>query len=96
MPAPLSVGDAGSPSSAMAEIRRISAKHVLPDDQDWVLIEPIVGGGFVANGSARQGKAVVYYTPATFKSENSAIMYARIWADANGVPVIYVRAAPKP
>lgn len=64
---------------------------VVPHDEDCVLIERVVGRSFVANGSARSGLTISYFTPAPFDTRKAAVNAALVWARANGVPIVYVR-----
>lgn len=75
----------------MVEVRQIANGKALPDDEGWVLIEPIVGGGFVADGTVNLSGSVFYFTPPKFETEAEAIVASLEWAKANGVPVVHVR-----
>ena len=75
----------------MAEVRTIAKSMALPCDEDYVLIERIVGRSFVANGCVRRGLTVHYFTPPPFENRKAAIDASLVWATTNGVTIVYVR-----
>lgn len=82
----------------MAEVRVIGAQEVLPNDIDFVLVEPTPGGQFRLSGSVAwfDGKkdGGIHIPPLdSFETESEAVEVARQWADARAVPVVHLRAA---
>ena len=78
----------------MVEVRDIGKNEQPPEGADWVLIEQTPSGGFMANGSASGKMDATFFRPPHFDTVDAAIAAARSWADANDVPVIYVRGIP--
>jgi nicotinamidase-related amidase len=77
----------------MAEIRYISKGEGPPKDVDCVLIEK-AGNRFVANGSVAGKRDATFFTPPPFPTVEAAVDAAKAWAEAHGVPIVYVRDIP--
>jgi hypothetical protein len=74
----------------MAEVRDIEKHENPPADTDHVLIEKS-GDRFIANGSAAGKIDVTFFKPPPFDTEEAATRASLDWAEANNVPVVYVR-----
>ena len=77
----------------MVQVRDIHEHEDPPKDADWVLIER-AGSRFVANGSAAGKRDATVFRPPPFDTVEAAITASRAWAEANDVPIVYVRDIP--
>jgi hypothetical protein len=75
----------------MVKVRDIGENERPPECADWVLIEQTPSGRFMANGSASGKMDATFFRPPSFDTVDAAIAASRAWAEANDVPVIYVR-----
>ena|SRR5690348_13439189 len=80
---------ADSKGWCMVEVRNIQKNEQPPKDTDYVLIEKTPSGRFMANGSAAANG--LFFKPPPFDTVEAAIAASRSWADANDVPVVYMR-----
>jgi hypothetical protein len=78
----------------MTETRKIGKGQQPPRDTDQFLIDR-VGTHSVVNGSAITGsKDAIYFLPPPYGTVEAAISAANAWAEANDVPIIYLRDIP--
>ena len=64
----------------------------LPSNADCVLIEPLPGGKFTAQGSVTNSRRLAFFNPSPFSSLDEAIASSKSWAEENEVAVVYVNA----
>ena len=74
----------------MAELRTVMVGAEPPPDSGYVLIRYAPAGLCSATGWVRSAaKETTPWTPSTFASLGAVLSEACLWADANGVAVVY-------
>lgn len=75
----------------MADIRELEPAEPVREP-DHVLIVKYDDGKFEVSGTADAGKPDAHFlTPSLFEDKEDAIVCAQSFADAHGLPVIYVK-----
>ena len=76
----------------MVQIIHLKMGAPVPSNADYVLVQPMSGGKFTAQGSVINCHSVAFFNPSAFGNLAEAIASSMHWAEVNKVSVIYVKA----